>query len=76
MKIHIRSRRYEIVFRYKENLYRYVYESTASYGFTYIYDHPSSACGTCIYSTSIPTQTNNLGREIYQALHDQKILAS
>lgn len=74
-KIHVRSRLREIVFHYKGKPYRYVYESTAAYGFAYIYDDPHSKCGTCIYSTSIPSQTTDLGREVYDELIKQKIVS-
>lgn len=72
-KISVDHRQRLIVFRYKGEQYKYCFESSTGHGFAYIYDHPYSRDGKCIYSTMSKEQTTDLGREIYDALVKQKI---
>jgi hypothetical protein len=73
-KIAVDHRQRLIIFRYKGEQYKYVYESSMSHGFSNIYDCPYRAEPKCIYSTSNPSLTTDLGREIHDALHKQNII--
>jgi hypothetical protein len=71
-KIKVFSRRREMEFKYKGKWYLYVYESSTTHGFSYIYDGRSIK-KQCIYNTADPTKTTDLGREIHNEIHKQML---